>query len=156
MNVTDRSAWTLLRAFARLEFALKQFPEFVNGEEGDVPDTQWTAYYPLARRAVSENVSIDSKIALLGIHPNDPPPKKMVVTPHGNVDFDDFPLFGPEGDRLIEAARRVRNNVVHGGKEHALQQRYPGHDQRLVDASIDVLNWAASADQRVAALYFDK
>ncbi len=70
------------------------------------------------------------------------------------MDFEVAPLNGPIGDRLMDAARRVRNNLVHGGKEHALQQRYDGHDQHLVNASIEVIRIAAAADQRVAKLFF--
>lgn len=54
----------------------------------------------------------------------------------------------------MDAARRVRNNLVHGGKEHALQQRYDGHDQHLVIAALEVIHIAAAADQRVAKLFF--
>lgn len=154
MNVDDRSALDLIRGFARIEFALKRFPEFVNGQPGNLPETQWTAYYPIARRAVAEGTSGPSRNVLLGTHQNDPPPKRMVVVADGTVDFEVAPLNGPIGDRLMDAARRVRNNLVHGGKEHALQQRYDGHDQHLVNASIEVIRIAAAADQRVAKLFF--
>lgn len=43
---------------------------------------------------------------------------------------------------------------MHGGKEHALQQRYEGHDQHLVNAALEVIRIAAAADQRVAKLFF--
>lgn len=154
MNVTDRSALGLVRGFARIEFALKTFPEFLNGQPGDTPETQWTAYYSIARQAVAEETSKSFRDVLLGTHQNDPPPKKMVITAAGNVDFEESPLQGPIGDRLMDAARRVRNNLVHGGKEHALQQRYEGHDQRLVEAALEVIRIAAAADQRVARLFF--
>lgn len=154
MNVDDRSALALIRGFARIEFALKTFPEFVNGRPGDLPETQWTAYYPIARRTVAEGTSGPSRDVLFGTHENDPPPKRMVVAANGTVDFEEAPLQGPTGDRLMDAARRVRNNLVHGGKEHALQQRYEGHDQRLVNAALEVIRIAAAADQRVTEVFF--
>lgn len=154
MNVDDRSALELIRGFARFEFALKTFPEFVNGQPGDLPETQWTAYYPFARRAVAEGISGPSRDVLLGTHQNDPPPKRMVVAADGTVEFEQAPLQGPIGDRLMDAARRVRNNLVHGGKENALQQRYEGHDQHLVQAALEVIHIAAAADQRVAKIFF--
>ena len=45
MNVDDRSSLELIRGFARIEFALKTFPEFVNGQTGDLPETQWTCFH---------------------------------------------------------------------------------------------------------------
>lgn len=154
MNVTDYAALELVRRFARIEFALKTFPEFVNGQPGDTPGTQWSAFYGLARGQVAAAVDPESRRVLLGSHLSDPPPKKMVVLPDRSVGFVDAPLEGPEGDRLMDAARRVRNNLVHGGKERRLQERYPGHDQQLVVAALDVIYCAAAAHSGVAALFF--
>ncbi len=114
MNVDDRSDLDLIRGFARFEFALKRFPEFVNGQPGDLPETQWTAYYPIARRVVAKGTSRPSRDVLLGTHQNDPPPKRMVVVADGTVDFEVAPLHGPTSDRLMDAARRVRNNSAWG------------------------------------------
>lgn len=154
MNVDDHHALQLIRGFARIEFALKTLPEFVKGKLGDTPETQWTAYYPIARQSIGEATSKEARDVLLGTHANDPPPKKMVITAVGEVDFEDCPLQGPIGDKLMDAARRVRNNLVHGGKERAFQERYPGHDQRLVVAALEVIHIAAAADARVARLFF--
>lgn len=154
MNVSDRSALDLVRGFARIEFALKQLPEFVRGQAGETPDTQWSAYYPIARPGVTELVSREAQNVLLGTHPNDHPPRRMIITAAGGVVFHHQELVGPRGDRLLDAARRVRNNLVHGGKEFAHQERYPGHDQRLVDAAIEVIRVAAGADDRIARFFF--
>ena len=78
MNVDDHHALQLIRGFARIEFALKTLPEFVKGKPGDTPETQWTAYYPIARQAIGE-ASKEARDVLLGAHANDPPPKKMVT-----------------------------------------------------------------------------
>lgn len=154
MNVSDQSALRLLKAFARFEYALKCFPEFTNGEPGEVPDVQWTAYFPVARRRVEESVRPEDRAVLLGTHANDPPPMKMQLDQQRRVIFVERPLVGPVGDRLIEAARRVRNNVVHGGKQHPHQERYPGHDQRLVDAATNIIYLAATAQADVEQLVF--
>ena len=79
MNVDDHHALQLIRGFARIEFALKTLPEFVKGKPGDTPETQWTAYYPIARQAIGEATSKEARDVLLGTHANDPPPKKMVI-----------------------------------------------------------------------------
>lgn len=80
---------------------------------------------------------------------------KMQVSAQHRIEFVDAPLGnGPEGDRLIDAARRVRNNLVHGGKEHARQQRYPGHDDRLARAAINVMFLAMASHPEVSQLAF--
>jgi len=156
MNVDTNTALNLLKVFSRIEFALKQIPEFVNGAAGETPDTQWTSFYVHVRRHIENGLTKPSKDALLGTHPNDPPPMKMRVTDQRRIEFVHVPLDGPEGDRLMEAARRVRNNLVHGGKEHKGQQRYDGHDERLAQAAIEVMYLAMASHPDVSRLaYYD-
>ncbi len=155
MNVEPHTALKLLRAFSRIEFALKQIPEFVNGAVGETPDTQWSAFYVHVRRHIQNQLSQENKDLLLGTGPNDPPPMKMQVCAQRRIEFVDAPLGdGPEGDRLMDAARRVRNNLVHGGKEHARQQRYPSHDDKLARAAIDVMFLAMASHPEVSQLAF--
>jgi len=157
MNVERHTALELLRTFSRIEFALKQIPEFVNGAAGQTPETQWSAFYFHVRRQIENNLSRENKDLLLGTGPNDPPPMKMQVNAQRRIEFVNAPLGnGPEGDRLMDAAGRVRNNLVHGGKEHHGQQRYKGHDEKLARAAIDVMFLAMAAHPDVARLaYYD-
>ncbi|WP_115577092.1 hypothetical protein [Xanthomonas campestris] len=155
MNVERHTALDLMRAFSRIEFALKQIPEFVNGAVGETPETQWSAFYVYVRRHLENNLSQKSKDLLLGTGPNDPPPMKMQVNAQRCIEFVDASLGnGPEGDRLMDAARRVRNNLVHGGKEHARQQRYPCHDNDLARAAIDVMYLAMASHKEVSQLAY--
>ena len=155
MNVERHTALDLLRAFSRIEFALKQIPEFVNGAVGDTPETQWSAFYVHVRRHIQNGLSQENKDLLLGTGPNDPPPMKMQVNAQRRIEFVDAPLGnGPEGDRLMDAARRVRNNLVHGGKEHHQQQRYGEHDEKLALAAIDVMFLAMASHDDVSRLAF--
>jgi hypothetical protein len=82
------------------------------------------------------------------------PPRKMVVE-DGRVVFRAAPISGTLGDRLLVASRRVRNNLIHGGKETQEQERYPGHDEALVGAATSILTIAAGVDSRIAALCYD-
>ncbi|HAY44453.1 MAG TPA: hypothetical protein DCY59_13385 [Micrococcaceae bacterium] len=155
MNVEPHTALELLKAFSRIEFALKQIPEFVNGAVGETPDTQWSAFYVHVRMHIQNQLSQRSKDLLLGTGPNNPPPMKMQVCAQRRIEFVDAPLGdGPEGDRLMDAARRVRNNLVHGGKEHARQQRYPKNDDKLARAAIDVMYLAIASHPEVSHLAF--
>lgn len=157
MNVERHTAFDFLRVFSRIEFALKQIPEFVKGASGEVPDTQWTAFYPHVRHHLERGLSQQSKDILLGTNANDPPPMKMHISAGRTIEFVNAPLGnGPEGDRLMEAARRVRNNLVHGGKEHRRQERYSGHDQALVRAAIEVMYLAMASHPDISRLaYYD-
>lgn len=154
MNVERNTAFDLLRAFSRIEFALKNIPEFVNGAVGNTPEPQWGSFYVHVRRKIEDGLGQDSKNLLLGTHTNDPPPKKMRISAQGRVEFVHEPLAGPEGDRLIDAARRVRNNLVHGGKEHHEQLRYHGHDEKLARAAVEVMYLAMASHPDVARLAF--
>lgn len=157
MNVSRNAAFELLRVFSRIEFALKQIPEFVNGDVGDTPDTQWTAFYVHVRRHIENGLSQENKDVLLGAHPYNTPPRKMRVNSQRHIEFVEESLGnGPEGDRLMEAARRVRNNLVHGGKQHKHQERYDGHDEELVKAATDVMYLAVASHSEIARLaYYD-
>jgi hypothetical protein len=153
MNVDDRTALELLRVFARLEFALKQFPEFVRGEPGQNAQTQWSAFnVHLRKDSFITRISPDSRAVLLGNPVDGPPPMKMFVDEKRRIRFEDQPLEGNHvADHLMDATRRVRNNLVHGGKEGP-DERSPGHDQRCVVAAIDVMRSAMHEHQGVSEL----
>ncbi len=154
MNVRDCDALRLLKLFARLEFALKQFPRFVSGNEGEVPYAQWSAFDSHIKNKIAPHTSAEDREVLLGSAGN-PPPRKMEIGPSKKIIFVDIPLGGTTDDaKLMEAARRVRNNLVHGGKENKVQERYAGHDQRLVKAAANVMDAAIAADPDIADLCF--
>lgn len=91
----------------------------------------------------------------MGTGPNDPPPMKMQVCTQHRVEFVDAPLDdGSESDRLMDAARRIRNDLVHSGNEHARQQRYPNHDSKLACAAFDVISSAMASHPKVSQLTF--
>jgi hypothetical protein len=153
MNVSFQSAAYLIRWCARLEFALHEVADYLIGDAGGVPGVDWGRFQARVRADVARMASSEVTRDLLGDDFGSPP-RKMVVE-NGHVVFRRAPIEGPIGDRLIVASRRVRNNLVHGGKETADQERYPGHDELLVKAAANILTIAAGVDARVANLCYD-
>jgi hypothetical protein len=161
MNVSAPQAFALLKIFSRLEFALKHFPQFIRGGHNDPGMVQWSKFDE-AMRAVPANMflyQIDtaSKQLLLGTLDGGPPQKLRVNVTDGvrRVRFEPADLPSNEVDALLEAARRVRNNLVHGGKERGTQQRRDGHDQELVEAAANVMELASYAIPEIKTLCWD-
>lgn len=164
MNVTDESAFQLLRIFMRLEFALEQFDEFIRGAENEPAFVQWSRFDSRLRQLPPaqfwDHVETGDRRTLLGTETGGPPEKLRVrVDAHGQkrVQFEPAAALTPELIGVMDACRRVRNNLVHGGKERYEQQRpgYPGHDQALVDAASRVMDQASRAIPDIARLCWD-
>jgi hypothetical protein len=145
MNVRLDSAQNLLRGFARLEFTLLKVPQFIDGKPGRLARIDWDRV-SLALAGLPETEFVDrvpqgARAKMLAGGRNRP--KRMVVRePEGAARFAEFdfdPL--PEGDAaaLLEATKRVRNNLFHGGKEDPRQQPYDGDDQEWCNAANQVL-----------------
>lgn len=123
MAVSDPLAPDLLRAFAQLEFRLKEIPEFLRAGRHRMAQVNWTA----VERAVSQlapsrfldRVSDETKAKILTGARDRPMVQEVEVVGGRNVPvFKRLPLESPsDAGMLVEAARRVRNNLFHGGKE---------------------------------------
>jgi hypothetical protein len=153
VNVRHNQAFELLKICARLEFALKSLPEFLLVGPDGVPAVNWSGFQKVVRLSVADMVQAEHRDILLGGLGLDPP-RRMLVE-QGKVVFRNAELSGPLGDRLIISSRRVRNNLVHGGKETQQQERYRGHDEALVIAATSVLSIAAGVYDPVATLCYD-
>jgi len=123
MTVSDPLAPDLLRAFAQLEFRLKEIPEYLRAGRHRMAQVNWTA----VERAVSQlppsrfldRVSDETKAKILTGARDRPMVQEVEVIGGRNVPvFKRLPLESPsDAGMLVEAARRVRNNLFHGGKE---------------------------------------
>lgn len=147
MPVSDELAFPLLRAFGRLEYQLKLRPRFLRQDQRDAM-VDWrqvnAVVAALAPAAFVERVSLDTRRKVLtGARDR---PKVQVVEVEDdrrqarfrerNLDLRDRP---PSDARaLVEAARRVRNNLFHGGKEERGEQPFDGDDDQWAEAALDV------------------
>ena len=150
MPVTHESQATLQRLFAMIEASLKRIPEYLQGDEGGSVSADLQRFGRDINDQLDHAVSARSKVVLLTL------PPKREIRRNGRPDFEETPtpLQGGQspktvGKRLFEASVRVRNNVVHGGKEDPALERYSGHDQAVVDAAIEVLSEARKVLGRI-------
>lgn len=139
MPVSAQSRHALLDVFTRMENALKGQARYLQGADGQRASANWQRFGSDAGPMLRE-IS-QGTVELLTILP----PMHEIVR-DGQRQFDPLtpPLRGGRrtetiGQRLIEASVRVRNNLIHGGKEDPALERYAGHNQLVVDAALEVL-----------------
>ncbi len=137
MAVPQELAQQFLFQFARAEYALKGVKGFCDGDEGKRAKPNWDAFASAIAEHLAGHPRVDKETRELLL--NQPP--KVELVRDGVAKFEDKPLCErPDGQRLIEAMKRVRNNLFHGGKENP--EQYPGRDERLVEAALTVLHVA--------------
>jgi hypothetical protein len=72
---------------------------------------------------------------------------------NNNAVFQNEPLEGAnDGERAIEAAKRVRNNLFHGGK-HIHSK--PGRDEKLVRCSLTILQACLNLHEGLGRKFYD-
>jgi hypothetical protein len=80
-------------------------------------------------------------------------PPKIQMFKNNNAVFQNEPLEGAnDGERAIEAAKRVRNNLFHGGK-HIHSK--PGRDEKLVRCSLTILQACLNLHEGLGRKFYD-
>lgn len=129
--------------FSRFEFALKD-TGFCGIQRGRAqPDWRTFAHDVENQIGTIQDQEFLQAIAFL----MEQPPRVQTT----QNDWDDIPL--PEGLALaaIEAIKRVRNNLFHGGKH--TPQSEPGRDHRLVESALVVLEGLLTCNENVRISY---
>lgn len=150
MPVSDPLAFELLRAFGRLENQLKLRPRFL-GEGGyGSAQVNWRAVQDavagLDPSEFVERVAADTRRKMLAGERNRPKVQKVVEEDgrrkarfrYRNLDQAGHPPS--DACALVEAAKRVRNNLFHGGKEDPGEQPFDGDDDEWAGAALDVVH----------------
>ncbi|MDT3470230.1 hypothetical protein [Stenotrophomonas maltophilia] len=143
MPASSLRAFRLLRAFGALEFALKRVPGFTGAHSDRSAKVNWQAV-DAALEAMRPDlltlaVSDSTKQKILGGTRDRP--MVQVVTVRGGHNLTSFQaraLSASDPRALMQAARRVRNNLFHGGKEDPLEESFPGDDNQWITAATDV------------------
>ncbi len=120
--------------FSRFEYALKETGFCVAGRYGAAMPN-WIGFQERIGTKLSSYDNIEVKRAIRFLTANPPQVQKVV---EGRAVFQADDLRGDnDGERAIEATRRVRNNLFHGGKHtpHSPRER----DEKLVRCSRLVL-----------------
>jgi hypothetical protein len=141
MRVPDRLTLEFVLVFARFEFALKRVQRYCKGDEGDRAKADWDQFgedaAPTLEAYLDRTGQLQGAVDLLVSYP-----------PHREVVQGGVAVFAPEptlgggsvGQKLLKAVRRVRNNLLHGGKYQV--ERYAGHDRAVVEQGLIVLQAA--------------
>ncbi|MDH5821551.1 hypothetical protein QFW77_00890 [Luteimonas sp. RD2P54] len=143
MPVSDANAFALLRTFGTLEFALKRIPGFTGVGSYRSAKANWRAVDEavdaLPASEFLDRMSAPTRDKLLGGARHRPMVQVVDVIQGQNLTrFDLLPLHASDARAVIEATRRVRNNLFHGGKEDPLEAPYPGDDDEWAVAAREV------------------
>ncbi|MBB3277354.1 hypothetical protein [Pseudoxanthomonas sp. OG2] len=147
MPVSDPLDADLLRAFGRLEFKLKQRARFLRPNQRDAM-VNWRAVNALVsalrREDFVDQVSDETRRKILTRSRDRPKVQEVVMVgalPKAEFRRRALDIQGqPPSDAiaLVEAARRVRNNLFHGGKDDPNEQPFDDDDDEWALAAIDV------------------
>jgi len=130
--------------FMRFEYAMKE-TSYCSAGAYDIARPDWKKFKSDFGDLVVEGDGCSKDIAYLV---EKPPEIQQYVD--GRLRFSAVPLDGDSfGARAIEAAKRVRNNLFHGGKH----TRYspPERDERLIRAALSVLEICLEHDPALRA-----
>ena len=148
MPVSDNLAIPLFRAFALLEYQLKRRQAFLRADRHGNAMVDWSEVKAQVDRFPPSDfvlrVGPVTRQKMLG-GARDRPKVQVVVNAGGRrkATFEPRPLQPPNEVRsdaraLVEATKRVRNNLFHGGKEDPGEQPFDGDDDEWGRAALDV------------------
>lgn len=148
MPVSDNLAIPLFRAFSLLEYQLKRRRAFLKADRFGNAMVDWSEVKAQADRFPPADfvlrVGPVTRQKMLG-GARDRPKVQVVVNAGGQREatFEPRPLQPPNEVRsdsraLVEATKRVRNNLFHGGKEDPGEQPFDGDDDEWGHAALDV------------------
>lgn len=143
MDVQDHTALDLLRAFSKLEYLFKRMRPFRTQDHHGNAFTNWDAVMDAANALRSEQfvdrVRPEHRALILEGDRNRPAKEKTNDVPGESlVRWDPLPLKPHDAPGLIDAMRRVRNNLFHGGKQVPHEQELAGTNEDWARAACDV------------------
>lgn len=131
-------------AFARFEYAMKA-TRYCDGDRHGNARPDWVTLKSELGEAISLDEAAQGAIVYLLAEP--PMIQKLV---DDRAEFRGEPLAGDnQGAQAIEAAKRVRNNLFHGGKH--TPHSPPERDTELVCTALTILQACLSADSDLNA-----
>lgn len=146
----DALAVLMFRQFSRFEYALKasgHLPDRDGSAEAD-----WDGFARDVHLGLVSRLKVDPSLGEAVDYLMNFPPKKQVIR-HRRLDWEDIPAnCGTSTEALLVYVRRVRNNLFHGGK---FSERWidPERSERLIRASLEVLNACLRLSRRVRDAY---
>ncbi len=134
--------------FSRLEYGLKELG-FVRRGPGGRAECDWPEYASSIDPTLANKPSERLKSAI-GYLINEPP--MVQLYDHGRAVWSEIPLRGKTvTERAFESARRVRNNLFHGGKHS--KHSPAGRDRQLVASALTLFESCLQNDNSLRRVY---
>jgi hypothetical protein len=144
LQIDPALALTFFAGFARFEYAMKA-SRFCRGDRHGNAQPNWYLLEKELGAPIEDDSAAAASISYLVAEP--PLVQKYV---DGQPVFQAVALAeGGPGTKAIEAVKRVRNNLFHGGKHtpHSSSER----DNKLIQAALNVLEACLKADAYLRA-----
>ena len=143
MPVSDHLAIPLLRVFGQLEYQLKLRHAFLRADRYGNAMVKWqavsAAVVALPPDRFLARLTAPTLGKILGGARNRPKVQVIEeVEGRRKARFVVQDLDKSEAGALVEAAKRVRNNLYHGGKEDPGEQPFDGDDDEWAQAALEV------------------
>lgn len=137
------TAYALLHAFGLLEFELKRISGFTGIGPHQSAKVNWQAVEEAVDRLPTaeflDHASIQTRTKVLSGARNRPMVQVVDSINGQNVTrFEVRNLHTSDARALVQAARRTRNNLFHGGKEDPLEEPYQGDDEEWAIAAEEI------------------
>jgi len=150
IDMNNHSDWIkFFFIFSRFEYALKR-SRYTKGDEKSV-EANWTKFGNDVKEVFHKTSCPELTEAISYLKEN--PPKKQVLK-NNTLDWD-CPEEKQDIQRLIDAVKRVRNNLFHGGKYPLPAEPVtdPSRNRELIKHSITVLKYLLYSSDKVKNHY---
>lgn len=139
--------------FSRLEYCLKRMAEYAL-DKGNGVEVNWDKF--AADHQASFNPKRTPALEKAVEYLSRQPPLKQVLN-NGVLDWkctekQNVPLF----QELVLSVRRVRNNLLHGGKFQSMAVEDPGRDKNLLESCVTILQECLFLNRQVEQLFLEK
>ncbi len=150
LNISADLVVEFMAVFSRFEYALKS-TDFADGGPARV-DPAWDRFANhIHEQLIAAN---DKSLNKARIYLLEEPPRKQVLI-DGELKFSDQTIDTNQcsTQQLLKMVRTIRNNLFHGGKYCPDGEIEAGRNQRLIEASLEVLSNCCHLHDKVSASY---
>ena len=139
--------------FSRFEYALKR-RGYVRNNRGYV-EVDWTRFAVDNAKKFGLLQHDDVKAAVEYLQER--PPKQQVLRDGNSLGWEDRTLQGSSPlEHVIDAIKRVRNNLFHGGKFPMQPIEEPGRNKELLESCITILWACLELDKKLGGLLLEE
>jgi len=148
LKIDNSLSTVFILMFSRFEYSLKNIGCFIGSEKKVSAD--WDGYSRKEEiKEIFNNIEEQEIIDAVNYLIENPPKKQVIID--DNVVWKNSPPDSnlPKSEQAILMVRRIRNNLMHGGKFHGAYQPEVARDTKLIESSIHVLNYCLQCDHEI-------